>query len=142
MAKEIVTSAAFKAKLSKLDDERKKLIEAASDQWRQEHSDKVAELKELETSMLSNGVQFRSAFGGSSKGPRIGGGSRGPRGEGWDTIKAAIEANGGKAKAVDLKDAYAKLGRPTPLSVALASYVKGGKLKKKGKGREAEFSLA
>ena len=77
--------------------------------------------------------------GGKSSG---GGGTKGTRGEGWEAVKAALEANGGKAKAVDLKDAYAKLGRPTPLSVALASYVAGGKLKKKGKGRDAEFSIA
>lgn len=69
------------------------------------------------------------------------GGKRGQRGEGVRIIKAAIEAKGGSAMTADLKDAYAKLGSSTPLSTALASYVKGGHLKKAGKGRRARFAV-
>ncbi|MBX3357288.1 MAG: hypothetical protein KF745_02555 [Phycisphaeraceae bacterium] len=65
---------------------------------------------------------------------------RGRRGEGWEIVRSAIESKGGKAKAADIRPSWGN--RSTPLSVALASYVKSGRLKKSGKGRDAVFTLA
>lgn len=82
-----------------------------------------------------------SAKRGRAKVARKSKGGRAQRGAGIAVIKAAIEAKGGSAMTADLKDAYAKLGSSTPLSTALASYVKGGHIKKAGKGRKARFAV-
>ncbi len=63
--------------------------------------------------------------------------ARGPRGEG----RAIIEAQLKGGKTTTAKEMRAAWGdRPTPLSVALASYVKSGFVSKKGKGRQAVFT--
>jgi len=72
---------------------------------------------------------------------RTAGKPRGKRGQGWATIESALAAAGDSAKTADLKAAWAKFGSRTPLSVALASFVKSGKLTRKGKGRDTVFSL-
>jgi len=69
-------------------------------------------------------------------------GSRSTRGQGWATIQAALKSAGGSGKTVDLKPAWAAHGSSTPLSVAMASFTKSGKLTRQGSGRETVYSLA
>ncbi len=78
------------------------------------------------------------AAAGASKSRR----RRAPKGKGWETLEAALKSSGGSGTSASLKDAWAKFGGKTPLSVALASYVNSGRLKRKGKGRETIFSIA
>lgn len=67
---------------------------------------------------------------------------RAVKGKGWETLESAMKAAGGTGTSASLKDAWAKFGGKTPLSVALASYVNSGRLKRKGKGRDTIFTLA
>jgi membrane carboxypeptidase/penicillin-binding protein len=67
---------------------------------------------------------------------------RAVKGKGWETLEAAMKSSGGTGTSASLKDAWAKFGGKTPLSVALASYVNSGRLKRKGKGRDTVFTLA
>lgn len=67
---------------------------------------------------------------------------RAVKGKGWETLETAMKASGGTGTSASLKDAWSRFGGKTPLSVALASYVNSGRLKRKGKGRDTVFSLA
>jgi len=85
----------------------------------------------------------RTARGtGPVAGRRSGGARRGKRGQGWAAIEAALKDSKGTGTSTSLKETWATLDSKTPLSVALASFVKSGKLKRKGEGRETVFSLA
>lgn len=76
------------------------------------------------------------------RGGRRRGGRRGKRGAGWSVVEGALKRSGGKGTTTDLKTTWANLGSRTPLSVALASYVRSGRLRKSGSGRGASYSLA
>jgi hypothetical protein len=79
----------------------------------------------------------RAAGAGKSRTRR-----QGKRGGGWTAIETALKSMGGSGGSADLKDAWAEYGGKTPRSVALASFVKSGRLKKKGSGRSAVYSIA
>jgi len=75
----------------------------------------------------------------TAKGNRTG--ERTQRGQGRGTIEATLKKLGGSGSTKDVKAAWDQIGSKTPLSVSMASGVKGGWLKRKGKGRQAIYSL-
>ena len=80
--------------------------------------------------------------GGAKRAAKAGGGRRRKRGESWGVIEAALKKHGGSGKTTDLKAAWKAFGSKTPLGVNLAGHVKAKRLKKKGSGRGAVYSLA
>jgi len=119
----------------------------------------LPDLQQRHDELLEELEQIRAVIAtlGGSSGPRVGrprgsasasSGAGGPRkkkvarGQGWATIEAAMKANNGNGTSASLKETWASLGSKTPLSVALASFVKSGRLKRKGEGRATVYSLA
>jgi len=111
----------------------------------------VAELEQIHSVIAALGGVTRTGNSGGTSGRGRGrpakaagktDGREVPRGHGWATIEDAIDASGGNGSTASLKESWAKLGGKTPLSVALASFVKSGKLKRKGEGRSVVYSLA
>jgi len=126
------------SKLAALDKQRAKLIEAAKGEWMQSHSDAVAALKELETTMQANGVDFKSAFGGSTrKSGGGGGGKRGPRKSEEEVTAAIVKAAGSKEtfKTSDIEDKVAEIldAARANISADMAKAEKSGHIKYTGK---------
>jgi len=111
----------------------------------------VAEIEQIDSVIAAMGGVTGPSIGGARKAGRgtgrlakaVGktGGRKLPRGQGWATIEVAINASGGNGTTASLKEPWAKLGGKTPLSFALASFVKSGKLKRKGEGRRTVYNL-